>query len=195
MEKKGLPFTSKISWSLCNKIPKKLESKKTKNLDIALNPVSKDFFNNYLISSSTLFNLCISWNINGWNSLIFQYGVLYLNSLFKPALILHANPKIPGMKGLYIGVHSSCSFFQEPFIYKYIISGNITLLESEMLYRFHYKNNNPAVLVGDFNMSLNKIKSYISNHFSNWYITPLSGNQFTYAKGTRSSCIDHIIYN
>ena len=27
------------------------------------------------------------------------------------------------------------------------------------------------------------------------YIAPLYGNQFTYAKGTRSSCIDHVIYN
>lgn len=51
------------------------------------------------------------------------------------------------------------------------------------------------MLVGDFNMSLKKIKTYISNHFPNWFIAPLYGNQFTYAKGTRSSCIDHIIYN
>jgi len=32
-----------------------------------LNPFSLDFFTNYLNSSSTLFNLCVSWNINGWN--------------------------------------------------------------------------------------------------------------------------------
>ena len=44
-------------------------------------------------------------------------------------------------------------------------------------------------------MSLKKIKTYISNNFPNWYIAPLYGNQFTYAKGTRSSCIDHVIYN
>ena len=44
-------------------------------------------------------------------------------------------------------------------------------------------------------MSLKKIKTYISNNFPNWYIAPLYGNKFTYAKGSRSSCIDHVIYN
>jgi hypothetical protein len=44
-------------------------------------------------------------------------------------------------------------------------------------------------------LSLKKIKTYISNNFSNWYIAPLYGNHYTYAKGTRSSCIDHVIYN
>ncbi|OUM59553.1 hypothetical protein PIROE2DRAFT_14887 [Piromyces sp. E2] len=69
------------------------------------------------------------------------------NSPFIPnykSVILHANPKIPAFN------------------------------ELDQWLRFHNKNNNPAMLVGDFNMSLNKIKSYISNHFSNWYITPLS---------------------
>ena len=60
---------------------------------------------------------------------------------------------------------------------------------------FHNRKNVPAVLVGDFNMSLKKIKTYISNNFPNWYIASLYGNQFTYAKDTRSSCIDHVIYN
>ena len=82
-----------------------------------------------------------------------RYSILYLNSTFKPICIclqetgkskylpkdvssplipyynsvfLRANPKISGMRGLFIGVHSSCSFFQEPFLYKYIISVNIT---------------------------------------------------------------------
>ena len=60
---------------------------------------------------------------------------------------------------------------------------------------FHNRKNVPAVLVGVFNMSLKKIKTYISNNFFNWYIAPLYGNQYTYAKGTRSYCIDHVIYN
>jgi len=103
------------------------------------------------------------------------------------------------------------------FIYKYIISVNITSFWSQKctignIYfpqskwkearlvafdelsqwlRFHNRKNVPTVLVGDFNMSLKKIKTYISNNFPNWYIAPLYGNQFTYAKGTRSSCIDH----
>eukprot|EP00833_Pecoramyces_ruminatium_P001771 jgi/Orpsp1_1/1175803/evm.model.c7180000055260.1 len=50
-------------------------------------------------------------------------------------------------------------------------------------------------LIGDFNMSLKKITTYISNNFPNWSIAPLYGNQFTYAKGSRSSCIDHVIFN
>ena len=62
-------------------------------------------------------------------------------------------------------------------------------------YVFTIEKNIPAVLVGDFNMSLKKIKTYISNNFPNWYIAPLYDNKFTYAKGTRSSCIDHVIYN
>jgi len=125
------------------------------------------------------------------------------------------------MRGLFIGAHSSCSFFQEPFLYKYIISVNITSFwnqkytigniyfpqskwkeerpaafdELSQWLRFHNRKNVPAVLVGDFNMSLKKIKTYISNNFPNWYISPLYGNQFTYAKVTRSSCIDHVIYN
>jgi exonuclease III len=97
------------------------------------------------------------------------------------------------MRGLLIGVHSSCSFFQEPFLYKYIISVNITSLWNQkctieniyfpqskmegsktslllMNFLSGYvftieKKNVPAVLVGDFNMSLTKIKSYISNNF------------------------------
>ena len=31
-------------------------------------------------------------------------------------------------------------------------------------------------------LSLKKIKTYISNNFPNWYMAPLYGNQFTYAK-------------
>ena len=61
--------------------------------------------------------------------------------------------------------------------------------------RFHNRKNVLAVLVSDFNMSLKKIKTYISNNFPSWYIASLYGNKFTYAKGTRSSCIDHVIYN
>jgi len=119
------------------------------------------------------------------------------------------------MRGLFIGVHSSCSFFQEPFLYKYIISVNITSFWNQkctigniyfpqskwkearlvVLLNFHNRKNDPAVLVGDFNMSLKKIKTYISNNFPNCYITPLYDNQYTYAKGSRLSCIDPVIYN
>ena len=44
-------------------------------------------------------------------------------------------------------------------------------------------------------MSLKNIKTFISNNFPNWYISPLYGNQYTYAKSTKLSCIDHVIYS
>ncbi|OUM69339.1 hypothetical protein PIROE2DRAFT_2850 [Piromyces sp. E2] len=59
----------------------------------------------------------------------------------------------------------------------------------------HNKSNYPAILVGDFNMSFHKIKSYISCYFPDWTVAELIGNNFTWAKGTKSSRIDHIIYN
>jgi exonuclease III len=242
-----IPETAKITWTLCNKLKQMNKSRKSNNIEVELNPMAKDFFSSHLNSNSSFFNLCVSWNINGWNTEK-RDSILYLNSIFKPICIclqetgkskylpkdvssplipyynsvfLRANPKIPGMRGLFIGVHSSCSFFQEPFLYKYIISVNITSFwnqkctigniyfpqskwkeerlaafdELSQWLRFHNRKNVPAVLVGDFNMSLKKIKTYISNNFPNWYIAPLYGNKFTYAKGTRSSCIDHVIYN
>jgi len=84
---KGLPITSKISWFLSNKIPKTIKSKKVKNLDMALNPVNKEFFTNYLDSSSSFVNLCVSWNINGWNSEK-KDSVRYLSSVSQASLYL-----------------------------------------------------------------------------------------------------------
>ena len=49
--------------------------------------------------------------------------------------------------------------------------------------------------MGDFNIPLHKIKKYISAHFPNWNVASLTGNIFTYAKGSRTTCIDHIIFN
>jgi len=242
----GLPVTSKIYWSSWKQNKCKKRSK-CKIQDISLKPMSKEFFNNHLNSHSNFFNLCASWNINGWNYEK-RDSIIYLNSVFKPACIclqeigkskllpkdsnspiipdyksvyLRADPNIPGMRGLFIGVHTSCSFFQEPFIYKYIISVTITsfwnqkctigniyfpqtkwkeerinaFVELSHWLNFHDKNDSPAILVGDFNMSLTKIKSYISRHYPEWTVATLQGNQFTYAKGTRSSCIDHVIFN
>ncbi|KAG4101685.1 hypothetical protein H8356DRAFT_1653899, partial [Neocallimastix lanati (nom. inval.)] len=45
--------------------------------------ISRDFYTYHLYSSSSFFNLCSSWNINGWNSEK-RDGVMYLNSVFKP---------------------------------------------------------------------------------------------------------------
>jgi len=73
-----LPITSKIGWKRCslnssyhrnsvtsNKVKCK---NKFKPLDTLLNPMPQDFFSSHLSPNSVYFNLCASWNINGWNS-------------------------------------------------------------------------------------------------------------------------------
>jgi len=113
--------------------------------------ISRDFYSCHLYSSSSFFNLCSSWNINGLNSEK-KDGVMYLSSVFKPVCIclqetsnskflsngnspsifdyesvfLRANFKIPGMRGLYIGVHNSWSYTTENAIYNYIILVSLT---------------------------------------------------------------------
>ena len=52
-----------------------------------------------------------------------------------------------------------------------------------------------VILVGDFNMPTLEIKLYLSRHFPDWYIGNLGENVYTWSKGSKSSCIDHIIYN
>jgi len=81
-----LPVTSKISWTLCNKIKNNNNPRKSKNIDIELNPMAKDFFSSHLNSNSSFFNLCVSWNINGWNTEK-RDSILYLNNIFKPICI------------------------------------------------------------------------------------------------------------
>ena len=114
----------------------------------------KDFLYSSIYSpSSQFFNLCVSWNSNGWNDEK-RDGIRYFNEIFKPicihlqevgnsqylnvhsnnypflchynSILRKSNPNIPGMKGLSISVHHSCSFSSDPFEYKYIISVNIT---------------------------------------------------------------------
>lgn len=98
------------------------------------------YFTNPL-SPLPLFNFCSCWNINGWNSKK-RDGIIYFNSIFKPIciclqevgnshflnnfnsdypflpqynfLIRRADPNIPGMRGLFIGIHKSCSFLPDP---------------------------------------------------------------------------------
>jgi len=43
--------------------------------------------------------------------------------------------------------------------------------------------------------SFDKISKYISKYFPNGTVAKLTGNTFTYAKGHKSSCIDHAIFN
>ena len=60
--------------------------------------------------------------------------------------------------------------------------------------KLHSKINHPTILVGDFNMPTLEIKSYLSRHFPDWYVGYLGENVYTWSKGSKSSCIDHIIY-
>jgi len=116
--------------------------------------MAKDFLYSNIYSPSTqFFNLCVSWNINGWNDEK-RDGIRYFNEIFKPICIclqevgnsqylnVHSNnypflchyntilrkadPNKSGMRGLSICVHFSYSFSPNPFEYKYIISVNIT---------------------------------------------------------------------
>ena len=43
--------------------------------------IPRDFYSCHLYSSSSFFNLCSSWNINGWNSKK-RDDIIYLNSIF-----------------------------------------------------------------------------------------------------------------
>ena len=245
---KNLKFQNDINWILCDNLRSNRYYKKSSFSDAFRNSIPKDFFSNHLNSKSPCFNLCASWNINGWSS-DKRDGVLYFISIFKPVCIclqeignssflcnsestsphllnykhIHrrANPKVPGMRGLFIGVHNSCSFSPDPLTYNYIVSVNIysfwstkctvgniyfpqikwkdarllAFQELDSWLSSHNNLNHPVVLVGDFNMSFNKIKQYISSHFPEWSVAILKDNNITWSKGTRSSCIDHIIYN
>ncbi|KAG4101132.1 hypothetical protein H8356DRAFT_1323208 [Neocallimastix lanati (nom. inval.)] len=57
------------------------------------------------------------------------------------------------------------------------------------------QENLPAVLLGDFNMPLDKLKKYIIKNFPDWTVATLTGSSNTYSKGSKSFCIDRIIYN
>jgi len=92
-------------------------------------------------------------------------------------ILRKADPNIPGMRGLSISVHRSCSFSPDPFEYKYIISVNITSFWgikctigniyvpsvthkeermnafSEITNWIKKHTNTPSILVDNFNMS------------------------------------------
>jgi len=78
--------TAKINWSLCNKLKQENKSRKSNKYDVELHPMAKDFFSSHLNSNSSFFNICVSWNINGWNTEK-RDSILYLNSTFKPICI------------------------------------------------------------------------------------------------------------
>ena len=208
--------------------------------------LSSDFLHTNPFSNVKFFNICTSWNINGWNS-DKRDGLTYFNSIFKPlciclqevgksnflssysaqypflsqykTLLRRADLDIPGMRGLYIGVHTSCSSTPDPFEYKYIISTNLLSLWgvkcsvgniyiptkkheeprnnaiSDLSKWLKNHLNNPSFIVGDFNMRKDVLKNIVSTTSNKWSVMDLDGNQITYFNGGRSSCIDHIIIN
>lgn len=67
--------------------------------------------------------------------------------------------------------------------------------ELEKWLKFHSKDNYPAVLMGDFNMSRYCFNNYIFKYFPTWTVALTYGNVLTYSKGSKSSNIDHILFN
>eukprot|EP00833_Pecoramyces_ruminatium_P010910 jgi/Orpsp1_1/1184942/evm.model.c7180000091668.1 len=249
---KSLPI-NKIDWIKTNKIRTFSSSKKLRKNSLKyfnsfrIKTLSSDFIYNSIYSSSSLFfNLCVSWNINGWNTEK-RDGIKYFNDIFKPiciclqevgnskflnnftssypflsqynTLLRKADSNIPGMRGLYIGVHSSCSFYPDPFEFKYIISVNISsfwgvkctigniyvptithketrsfaISEINNWLKKHTKN--PSILVGDFNMTKSQLEALVDKSSQQWYALSLSGYSFTWAREGIKSCIDHILVN
>ncbi|ORX76794.1 hypothetical protein BCR32DRAFT_283802 [Anaeromyces robustus] len=184
-----------------------------------------DLFSYFLNPNGKCFNICACWNINGWNfekkdSISYLNHVFFLNLLvfafrklvqvnfFQVAFhlltlsrtrslyISESTMTLTEIRGLYIGVHSSCSFTSEPLLYNYILSVNLTSFwgknvllatftsrkrdgqkpsllhfdELEKWLKFHSKDNYPAVLMGDFNMSRRRLNNYISKSFPIWII-------------------------
>jgi len=121
------------------------------------------------------------------NTLMYiQIITLYIFLCHYNTILRKTNPNIPGMRGLSISVHRSCSFAPDPFEYKYIISVNITsfwgikctignIYVPTVTHREERKNafseitnwikkhtNTPSILVGDFNMSKSQLESLLN---------------------------------
>jgi len=147
-----LPIKKEINWIKCNFTRSNRSYKKSIFADSFKNSLPSDFFSNYLNPKSPCFNMCASWNINGWSP-DKKDGVLYFISTFKPVCLcfqeignsqflcntknsspyltnyktVHRryNPKVPVMRGLYIGIYKSCTFSPDPITFKCIISVNL----------------------------------------------------------------------
>jgi len=148
-----LPF-SRINWKITNKIRTFSKNNQICSAyhSSPIFELSEDLLHTNSFSSYKYFNICTSWNINSWN-FDKREGLSYFNSIFKPlciclqkvgnnnflnsyttqypllcqykSFIRRADSNIPDMRGLYIGVHTSCLSTPDPFEYKYIISTNL----------------------------------------------------------------------
>ena len=93
----GFHSSVKITYKECNIIQIQMTAnpiiiklnkfKKIKRKIKSFFGIPRDFYSCHLYFCSSLFNLCSSWNINGWNSEK-RDGVMYLNSVFKPLCIM-----------------------------------------------------------------------------------------------------------
>jgi len=80
---------NKINWIQTDKIRTFSEVKKFNNKfsSFETKSMAKDFLYSNIYSPSTqFFNLCVSWNINGWNDEK-RDGIRYFNEIFKPICI------------------------------------------------------------------------------------------------------------
>ena len=238
----------KVNWIVINKIRTFSKNNRILSTyhSSPIFELSSDFLHTNPFSNFKYINICASWNINGWNSEK-RDGLSYFNSIFKPlcvclqevghsnflnsystrypflsqykSLLRRADLNIPGMRGLYIGVHTSCLSTPDPFEFKYIISTNLlslwgvkcsigniyvptrsheiarrnALLDLSNWLKSHH--NNPSFIVGDFNMSKQDLIKNIASDSNYWSILTLDGNQITWSNRGRSSCIDYIIVN
>jgi len=64
----------------------------------------------------------------------------------------------------------------------------------EILSWLNSYSSHPSTLVGDFNLSSEKLGNLISK-FSNWKILPLWDSSISWSRGNRESDIDHAIVN
>jgi len=139
------------------------------------------------------------------NLSVFAYkGSVIANTLMYFQIITHffvtiitilrkANPNLPGMRGLSISVHRSCSFSPDPYEYKYIISASITSFWgikctigniyvptvihkekrtnsfSEITKWIKKHTNTPSILVGNFNMSKSQLESLLNKSSHQWF--------------------------
>ena len=132
---------------------------------------------------------------------------------------IKADETIPGKRGLFIGYHKSCQASLDSSSYEYIVSlrtyslwncsecsiGNIYVPQRrhtifvqhaklELISWLQSHSSNPSILIGDFNLTTEKLENLISS-FSDWKVLPLIGSTTSWSKGKRSSDIDHAIVN
>ena len=130
-----------------------------------------------------------------------------------------AEDKTPGKRGLFLGYHNSCQASLDSSSFEYIISlntyslwdnkkcsiGNIYVPQRrhhpfvkhaklEIISWLQLHSSNPSILLGDFNLSTEKLKELISP-CNNWMIFPLNGSNMSWYRGDRESDIDHAIVN